>query len=247
MTTYGLPDLDFVLWRGYDVTGIVTSYADEIENPVEDRTAAGGAVEVSEFAGTQSGTIELGAFYDSVLTEALEASVDGAQAVFMAALEGNTAGKYVACSARALKQHYQRAMERGGLHKAVVSWIANDATFTIDRAQLIAPLAARTTAGNTQASYVDAGAATTGGARWYVETTALTLGGYTNATVQLQDSADHVSWGDVSGAVATFTDIGAEMVAITGTVRQYRACAWAYTGAGSNPSVTFAAALASYD
>lgn len=247
MTKYGLPDLDFVLWRGYDITGIVTGYTDEIVNPVEDRTAARGGVEVFDFVGLQSGSVEMTGFYDSVITTALEASIDGAQAVLMSAIAGNIVGHQVACVARALKTHYQRVIEKGALHKGVVAWNANDSTFTIDQAQLVAILATRTAAGNTQATYADGVAQTTGGGRWWVEVTALTLDGYTNVKAQLKDSADHITFADVVPGVATFTAIGAQMVAFTGTVERYLACAWSYTGAGTSPSVTFAAALTKYD
>lgn len=246
MANYGLPDLDFVLYRGYDVTGIVLGMSDEIDNPIEDRTAASSKVAVSEFVGTQSGTVEMTGFYDSVLTTAFEASVDNAQAVLMYAIEGNVVGHYVGCVARALKSHYGRSMEKEGLHKGAVGFHANDVTFTIDRAQLVAVLATRTTAGHTQATYADGLAQTTGGGRWYVEVTALTLGGYTNVKAQLQDSADHITFTDVAAGVATFTAIGAQMVAFTGTVKRYLACAWSYTGSGTSPSVTFAAALTKY-
>jgi hypothetical protein len=47
--------------------------------------------------------------------------------------------------------------------------------------------------------------------------------------------------------VATFTAIGAQMIAWTGTIECYLAAAWSYTGAGAGPSVTFAAALTKYN
>lgn len=249
MANFGLPDLDFVLYRGYDVTGLVTRFSDEIVNQIDDRTAAGYETAVETFSGPQAATVEMSGFYDSVLTTAMEASPSvgehsgGVQAVLMYALEGNTLGNKCGCLAHALKKSYKRSEDKGKLHKAALSWAANSALFTIDQATIIAPLAVRTTAGSTEATYVDGGAASNNGGRFYVSVPALALGGYTNLTAQLRHSTDHITWTDVAGALATFTATNAQMIAYSGTTNRYRAIAWAYGGAGAGPSNTLAAAL----
>jgi len=237
----GLPDLEFVLFNGYDITGLIRSLADELTNDTEESTVAAERVAGERFVGTSRGTVNLTAFYDEDLSPQLEGKPSG---ILMYVLSGNDAGARCECTEEAIATAYKRLVEGGGTHKAEVAFGAQGSVALLDHAYLIAPLAARTTAGNTRSSYVNAGAATVdGGGRWWVHLTALDLDGYTNLEVQLEDSSDHVSWGDVTGAVATFTAIGAQMVEFTGAVDQYLAAAWSYGGAGTDPSNTFAAAV----
>lgn len=51
-----------------------------------------------------------------------------------------------------------------------------------------------------------------------------------------------MSFGDVAGAVATFTAVGAQMVEFDGAVDRYLADVWSYAGAGTSPSNTALAA-----
>jgi hypothetical protein len=102
---------------------------------------------------------------------------------------------------------------------------------------VVGPLAARTTAGNTDATYVDLGAASADGGRAFQHTTALTLGGYTSAALKVRHSTDHTTFTDK----ATFTDVaavGAESVEIAGPLNQYVSMSWAWTGAGADQSIT---------
>lgn len=249
MANYGLSDLDFVLYRGFDVTGLVTGFSDEITNQIEDRTAAGCDVALETFTGLQSATVDMDGFYDSLLTVAMEASpnvgvtTDAVQAVLMYALEGNVVGHACECLAHALKSKYSKSMQSGALHKGAVSWGANSKDFTIDHAVLATILAARTAAGNTQADYADSGPQTTGGGRLYVSVPALALSGRTNLIVQLMDSADHATWASVPTALATFTAPGAQMIEFNGDVDAYTATSWTYTGSGGTPGCTYAAAV----
>lgn len=249
MANYGLSDLDFVLYRGVDVTGLVTSFSDEIVNQLEDRTAAGYDVALETFTGLQAATVSMDGFYDSILTAAMEASPNvgvttgAVQALLMYALEGNVVGHACECLAHALKSKYGKSMQNGALHKGSVAWGANSKDFTIDHAVLATILAARSAAGNTQDAYAESGAVTHGGGRLYVSVPALSLSGRTNVVVQLVDSADHVIWADVPGAVATFTNEGAQMIEFNGDVDAYTATSWAYGGSGGTPGCTYAAAV----
>jgi hypothetical protein len=69
---------------------------------------------------------------------------------------------------------------------------------------------------------------------------ALTLGGWTSVTIILRDSADNVTFANVTGG--TFTNVTAggasERLTITGQVRRYRAMQWTFNGAGSGQSIT---------
>jgi hypothetical protein len=106
-----------------------------------------------------------------------------------------------------------------------------------DVGYVVAPLAARTTAGNTDGDDAQrlAGASTSGTA--YLHITALSLGGYTNLTVTVRHSTDGITW-NVHTAFPAVTTVGAQTLALTGTINQYLSISWAYGGAGAGPSWT---------
>lgn len=242
MTNYGMPDVGYVIYNGYDLVGTMTNMSDEIVNLTEDTTVAGNAVSTQSFIGVQEGTVELGGFYDSALFAALQSKPSS---VLMYALEGNTAGKYIAAAADAKPLAPRRAQESKAFTKANVSWACGRTGIAIDRALLIAALAARSTAGNTDASYVDLGATASNGVRFYVAATALTLGGYTNGKVTLRHCATPGgAYADITATAQTFTAIGGYMYEYTSSVNRYLSIAWSWTGSGSGQSITFTAAAA---
>ena len=92
---------------------------------------------------------------------------------------------------------------------------------------------------------VDFGAASPSGAVALFVVTQLTLGGYTNVVINIQDSATgNTGWVDVALLTATFTDEGHTLVRTTGPVRRYVRGQVAYTGAGAAETLTAAVALA---
>jgi hypothetical protein len=241
MATHGLPDVSWVLFDGVDVTGIVNEGSDSIENVTEDVQVAGASVAQEAYVGVQSGSVNLSGFYDSVITDTLE---EAAAAVLMYTLEGNTAGKYCQCIEEALPKVYDVSMGSNSFHKAKITYTAQGEESTIDRALIVAPLATRTDAsGNTDDTYVDGIEETTGGARFYVAVPDLTLGGYTNLQLQLRDSADHITFANVTGAVATLTEAGAAMIEVDGTIARYQSIGWSYTGAGADQTCKFVPAV----
>lgn len=236
----GLPDVEFVLFNGYDVTGIIRSISDELTNDTEEATVAGNTVATEQFVGTARGTVNATAFYDEDLSPELEGGPSG---VLMYVLGGNTAGAYCECVEEAIATEYKRLIENGATHKAEIAFGAQGDVGLLDHAYIVAPLAAYAGAGDTESAYIDSGAATASGGRWWVHVTALDLDGHDDLDVQLEDSADHVTFGDVTGALATFTAIGAQMVEFDGGVDQYLAAVYSYGGAGTDPTATFAAAV----
>lgn len=87
---------------------------------------------------------------------------------------------------------------------------------------------------------------TVNGGAAYIQTEALTLGGYTNAAPLVKHSADNVTY----STLATFTPQtaapAAERIAVAAgtTVHRYTASAWSYGGAGSGQSFKFMAGFA---
>jgi len=116
------------------------------------------------------------------------------------------------------------------------------------RGKLVAPLAARTTAGNTDTAdakcSVAQPAGTNGGAA-VLHMTA--LGGSvapTNCTVTLRHSTDGTTYTDKQAFSAitpanVAAGIGSQYIALTGQINSYVSAAWAYTG-GTAPTTTFA-------
>jgi hypothetical protein len=84
---------------------------------------------------------------------------------------------------------------------------------------------------------------TVNGGVGYLEMTALTLGGHTNALYTLRHSDDDAIFIDLVAFTAR-TVFGAQRVTVAGAVRRYIAGALDFTGAGSGPSATFLAGFA---
>jgi methenyltetrahydromethanopterin cyclohydrolase len=109
---------------------------------------------------------------------------------------------------------------------------------------LHAALAAETAASGdtTGASSVDNGASSAGGLTADLHVSDLTLGGYTNVTVKVKHSVDDVTYTDLITTFANITVPGAQRVTVAGTVNRHLAVSWAFNGAGSGQSITFAVA-----
>lgn len=84
---------------------------------------------------------------------------------------------------------------------------------------------------------------TIGGAAGYVSCSALTLGGYDDATVKIQHSQDNVTFVDLLTFTAITAAPHAERKVVQGTIHRYTASAIAFTGSGSSPSATFMVGL----
>ena len=96
----------------------------------------------------------------------------------------------------------------------------------------------------------NAGASSEGG-RVYIQATALTLGGYTNMQIKLQESSDDGvgdAWADVTGATSTaITTVPASEVltiAAGTTIERYTRALLVLNGSGSGESITALVALA---
>lgn len=77
----------------------------------------------------------------------------------------------------------------------------------------------RTDTAATDGASLDGGASSTHGAQAYLQVRAVTG---VSVTVTLQDSADNSSWANITGgAFSAATGVGAQRLAITGTVRRY--------------------------
>jgi hypothetical protein len=239
MATYGSGQVGFVLIDGYSLAPYLTELEDGHEAKTEDTTVLTLSAVTHGYAGLEEFKLSLKGFYDDA-TGASDAALCtgvGVRRVVNYAVEGNTVGKAMVGFAGALQGSYRRGAKNGELHKASVDF---KGAGEVEEGYIIAPLAARTTAGNTTATKVNCLASGTGGVA-FLQCTALTLGGYTNLAIKLQDSANGTDFADITGGAFTALTAapGKQRLAIAGAIRQYVAVAWSYVGAGSNPTGTW--------
>ena len=100
---------------------------------------------------------------------------------------------------------------------------------------VVAPYAARTTAGNTDSADAQRDAAAASAGTAFLHIAAIDLGGYDSVTVTVRHSSDGITYADHTAFTAA-TAVGAQTIALSGTINQYLSIAWAYAGAGSNPT-----------
>ena len=98
------------------------------------------------------------------------------------------------------------------------------------------------TVGGTGGTFV-VGKTADGGAA-FLQVTQLTLGGYTDVTVTIRDSADDAVYGDLVAFTNFTTSPTAERKTVAGTIERYLAQSFAFNGAGSSQSVTYHAGFA---
>ena len=73
----GLPDLDFILFGGHNITGLVRGLEDEIANDTDEADVAGGDLQTHHYAGTALSTVKVTGFYDADLSAFFEAVTEG--------------------------------------------------------------------------------------------------------------------------------------------------------------------------
>lgn len=226
-------DLAYLFFDGLDVAISNNQLEIADEAVIKRRRPLGQAYPKAIATSQYEGTMSLSGWLDTD-TEPQLGRLTGDEKVVSALVEGNTAGVHF-WGARAA---YVAGVKLGESEDDIVSL---DPTISvggaIDYGLIVAAYAARTTAGNTDASYVDLGAAATGGGHAYIHIPALTLGGYTNCVVTVRHSTDHTTFTNHT-AFTAITGTGAQVLTLTGTVNRYLSISWAWTGSGSNPSIS---------
>jgi hypothetical protein len=242
MTRYGSADVGFLLVGGRDILGDSTMIEDSQEAITEDVTALGDDDEGHAYVGVDRYMVSQQGFYNDATDRSNAALVGiGTSKVMAFAPEGNTVGKRLVATASIIAS-YVRQLSRGALHKANASYVSAEKH---DEGVILHALGARTAAGNSEgAASVDNGASSAAGGAGHLQVTALTLDGYTNVVVKVRHSADDVTYADLLTFTAVTAAPAAERKTVAGTVNRHLASAWAFTGAGTAPSVTFMAGFA---
>ena len=237
MATYGSPNVGFLLIGGRDILAVSTGAAPSVEAETRELTPLGATWPTHVLNGLKSGTFTQEGWYDDAAGSINDAvcEKEGTSQVVCIGHEGNTIGKKFWGFAGVLAAKFKRLLQVGEFHKASFE---GSVTGAAEVGMVVASLAARTTAGNTQTTPVNNGASSANGGAGYLQVNALTLGGYTNCVVKGRHSSDNVTYADLLTFTVVTTAPTAERVTCVGTVNQYLAMSWAWTGSGSGMSIT---------
>ena len=244
MARYGSDDVGFVLIDGFNVVGATTDFSEDREAILEETHTLGDswveheAVGLSRFSLTQSG------FYDDdsdSINELLEGN-QGTNRVICLGPAGNTIGQPFTGVQGAINGSYRRQVSRGALHKAESNYAGNG---RIEDGVILHELSAETVDGDTESSSHDNAAQSTAGGAGYLQITAIDLDGHTALEVDILDSADDATFASKAAFTAA-TAVGAERIAIAGTIRRYTAVSYDFTGTGTSPSATFMTGIVRY-
>ena len=240
MTEYDSTDLAFFCVDGHDLLAFSAKLDDQgARLKSVDRTAIADAVERSVILNQiEAMTLPYEGWFDD--EAAIGLALDGSRGVeqlLSYGVEGNVLGAdFVGMRG---VQTLDKPITKGDLIRVSAAWELDK----YERGKIIAPLAVRGAAGNTQATPVDNLVATSAGAVCYLQMPALALGGYTNVIVKVRDSIDGVTWADIVTFTAR-TAAGAQRVEVAGNVDRRLAISWAYTGAGADPAPEFLVGVA---
>jgi|SRR5665647_633695 len=242
MARFTSADVAFLMVDGYSLLGLTTVLDDGgLQGDFEDVTPLGGSFRCQQYTGASASTISHEGFYDDTAGATNEALVNrvivGTDRIIAFGRSGNTVGADFT-GALVKQATYERTIATGAFHKGKASYVVNGR----NEGQICAHLIARTTGASTANSdFTAAATAAAAGAMAYLELSALTLGGYTNLTVKVEQSANGTTgWGDLAVFTASTTAPTAQRVAFAGTVLRYMRVTHAWTGSGTGNSATFA-------
>jgi hypothetical protein len=246
MSKYSSKDVGFFLLGGFSILGAVSTIEDTVELKLNETPALGEADESYWSSGARKTTVTQDGWFDDSAGSIHDAFV-GLSSVALPmsiAPHGNTKGLQMDCYQSVQRVNYTVQTAVGDVSKAKGEY---GVWYGKKPMTIVHALSTETTAGNTDATYVDLGATgggTNGGA-FAVHITALT--GCTNATLSLRHCA--TSGGSYQAISPTATAVlpasvpggadAGQYVTFTGTINRYVSVGWAYS-VPSSPSITFA-------
>ena len=240
MTRRNSADVGFLLIDGYDILGVSTGLEDNMEAALQETHALGDGWVKQQFTGLKKAEISQEGFFDDAADSSNAAlqGKEGLNRLLCYGLEGNTAGRHFIGYQGAMQSNYTRIATRGELHRANASYKGSG---EVEEGIILHTHATQTEDGDSDA--IDNGAASISGGVAYLQVSALTLGGYTNALVKVLHSDDGIVWAELLAFTAVTAAPAKERKTVTGTIKQYLAVSWEFTGAGTDPSVKFFAGL----
>ncbi len=235
-------DLQIMLWGGFDLHGYMNSLPSLAGTAIlEDVTPFGTTDQVFANAGKNGRKLSLSGFYDDATLGSNTALVGqlAATAPLCVGVAGNTVGAPFE-GMTGVQGTVDRTAMVGKISKIAATFVS---TGEYDMGLIQQPLGAVTS--NSNSTSINGTASSTYGLVAYLQMPALTLGTATGITVKLQDSADNVTFADISGGAFTAVTANitttpvAQRLVIPGTIRQYTRAAWTWTGgAGGGSTAT---------
>jgi len=245
VSKYNSADVGYFLIGPYDLRDTSDKFEVSATKEVKDTTPFGVDSIQYEQPNMRAFTISgHDGWYDSAATSNAKAMVDLASGehVLMLAHEGNTMGKRCHAAGGTIKSEFKASPTVGDFTRAAIDVAVSG---DLDSALIVLALASVSGDGNSEAAYLDLGAAGVGaaGANVYMACTAIALTGSTNLIVTLEDSTDHITFADHT-AFTALTAVGAEKkVATDMTVNRYLAVKRVFTGLAGTPTATFTVAV----
>lgn len=230
MSNWGGDDVSVCLLGGFNLAPNLTDFTDNTEAILEETHTLGDSWVEQSYVGLRRADIGMNGFYDDAALASVEAlsTRQGTQRVLSYGLEGNTVGKNFVGYSGAMQVNVSRVASRGALHKLNTQLQGSGA---VEQGKILKTLGAVSSAtGNTQATPVDHGASSTGGAG-YFHLNALTLDTATGLIGWIRHSSDDVTYANIitfTRATSTAVVPGGERVASTAAIEQYTAFAWEF-------------------
>lgn len=190
--------------------------------------------------GLADGKFESGGFYDPLFEDVRQTLQVTPDSIVSWAPGGATAFGDPVRMMAGVTPNYKESAPVGGM--TMFTWGVKSSD-TLGIGHTYHPLAAETVTGFS--AYFDGGAATLLGAVAHLHVTAISGTATPTVTVKFRDATSGAGAGlaDITGgAFAAATTIQAQRLVIPGTIRQFVRVDWTITG--TNPSLTFAVALA---
>lgn len=232
MAKYGSHQIAVFLSDGVSLLPMkAKGLSSEHEAAQEDTTGLGDAWQEQTPTGMQVARLAQDeAFYDVGTGLAHDHLIDtpGESRIVCYGFEGDTIGRRFVGHQGALHVKYAPMAKLGGLTKAKTEYLCSGAR---DEGVILQNTATKTADWDTTgADSVDNGASSSAGGVGYLHVTALS--GFTGNVIKIRHSADDVTYADLV-TFADQTTVGAQRIAVAGTVNRHLAVDGNVTGSGS--------------
>lgn len=226
----------FLYCSGYNLGPYMETIGAKQSSPVDEWRPLGSDYLTRTYTGEDNAEVTMAGLYETTSTAVVGAKPDSTSRVWVAGFETDDESKRFWGFRSAAVSEGELVMEEGKVHRISPVLTISGAH---NEGYIVAPLTARTTAGNTQATYADMGAsAGVGIASAFLIVTSITLGGYTNLVVTPQSCDTPAGTYLDETAFTAVTAAGGQCITLAGVVERYLAIQWVWTGAGSGMSWT---------
>jgi hypothetical protein len=227
---YSSKDVSYVLYYGIPLQAPLDTLSVKTSAVLREFKGLGQTWPTNIDTGIRRGELQTSGVYDGVYAPSFT-NLGGSGLPVCVLHEGNTLGAHFYGFQSAIVESSEVGFAPDDVDTISATWAMRG---EVNLGTIVAPLTARTTGANTDATYADLGAdAAT--AICYLQITAIDAGGGNGVTVKVRDSNDHITFADAQAFTKTAA-FGAETVNTT-TLEQYVSISWEWDG-GSNQTFT---------